>query len=170
MSTVTKVLGRAEMRALGNYNSATTYMKGDSVLYPTSSSGDGCSYVAKVDNLVNVTPGSDATKWAKMVERGENGTSGLMPAASSQPSGGMLPNVYYNLGTLSGDTTFTFNTTGLDTTVLNHWYFVFTTPSTAPTITWPNEITNWYGGTPTIAASKTYHVSVIDGLAVIAAF
>lgn len=84
---------------------------------------------------------------------------------SSQPVGGMLPNVFYDLGTLAGDTTFSFDTTDLDTSVLNHWYWTFDTPSTAPTITWPAQITSWNGGSaPTIAASKHYEVSVIDGV------
>lgn len=89
---------------------------------------------------------------------------------SSQPAGGMLPNVFYDLGTLSGDTTFAFASPS-DNTIENEWMFEFTTPSTAPTITWPNAITGWSGGTaPTINASKTYQVSVLNGLGVIAEF
>lgn len=89
---------------------------------------------------------------------------------SSQPAGGMLPNVFYDLGTLSGDTTFAFASPS-DNTIENEWMFEFTTPSTAPTITWPNAITGWSGGTaPTIKASKTYQVSVLNGLGVIAEF
>lgn len=89
---------------------------------------------------------------------------------SSQPAGGMLPNVFYDLGTLSGNTTFAFATAS-DNTIENEWMFEFTTPSTAPTITWPNAITGWSGGTaPTISASKTYQVSVLNGLGVIAEF
>ena len=89
---------------------------------------------------------------------------------SSQPSGGMLPNVFYNLGTLSGNTTFSFASAS-DNEIENEWMFQFTTPSTAPTITWPNAITGWVGGSaPTINASKTYQVSVVNGLGVIAEF
>lgn len=87
--------------------------------------------------------------------------------ASSIPAGGMLPNVLYDLGTLAGNTTFAFDTTGLDPSIVNHWYWTFDTPATAPTITWPAAITGWNGGTaPTIAASKHYEVSVIDGIAI----
>lgn len=89
---------------------------------------------------------------------------------SSQPAGGMLPNVFYNLGTLSGDTTFAF-ASATDNTIENEWMFQFTTPSTAPTITWPQAITGWAGGSaPTINASKTYQVSVVNGLGVIVEF
>ena len=83
---------------------------------------------------------------------------------SSQPSGGMLPNVFYTLGELAGDTTFTL-ATATDNTIVNHYYWTFDTPSTAPTITWPTGLT-WVGGSaPTLAASKHYERSVINGVA-----
>ena len=45
---------------------------------------------------------------------------------------------------------------------VNHYYWVFDTGDTAPTITWPSEITAWYGGSvPTIQANKHYEVSVL---------
>lgn len=88
----------------------------------------------------------------------------------AQPAGGMLPNVFYNLGTMSGNTTFAF-ASATDNTIENEWMFQFTTPSTAPTITWPQAITGWAGGSaPTINASKTYQVSVVNGLGVIVEF
>jgi hypothetical protein len=84
--------------------------------------------------------------------------------ASSQPAGGMLPNVLYNLGTLSGDTTFTLASAS-DANIANHYYWTFDTPSTAPTITWPAAITSWNGGSaPTINASKHYEISVLNGI------
>lgn len=87
--------------------------------------------------------------------------------ASSMPSGGFLPNVVYNLGTLSGDTTFLM-AAATDNTIANIWCWTFTTPSTAPTITWPAAITGWSGGsTPTINASKSYEITVMNGLATI---
>ena len=85
---------------------------------------------------------------------------------TSEPSGGMLPNREYQLGTLSGNITFTLasGTSG----VTNHYFWSFDTGSTAPTITWPSGITSWYGGSaPTINASKHYEVSVLNGVAVV---
>lgn len=83
---------------------------------------------------------------------------------SSQPAGGMLPNVMYNIGTLSGNTTFAMASAS-DNTIVNHWYWTFDTPSTAPTITWPQAITSWNGGSaPTINASKHYEISVLNGI------
>jgi hypothetical protein len=87
--------------------------------------------------------------------------------ASTMPSGGFLPNVVYNLGALSGNTTFSM-AAATDNTIANIWCWTFTTPSTAPTITWPAAITGWSGGSqPTINASKSYEITVMNGLATI---
>ena len=87
---------------------------------------------------------------------------------TTQPQGGMLPNVFYNFGTLSGNTTFAMDTANVDSSILNHYYWTFNTPSTAPTITWPAAITSWFGGSaPTINASKHYEVSVVNGIGAI---
>ena len=87
--------------------------------------------------------------------------------ASSQPAGGMLPNVLYKLGTLTGSVTIAFATPS-DNTVENEYKFTFTSDSTAPTITWPAAITKWAGnaldnGLPDVEASTYYEVSVVDG-------
>jgi hypothetical protein len=74
----------------------------------------------------------------------------------------------YQYGTLSGDTTFPALNTPTDLTVAHVYCWTFTTPATAPTITWPSAITSWAGGSaPTINASKSYEVSVMDGFATI---
>lgn len=92
--------------------------------------------------------------------------SEIHPAnGSSQPSGGMLPNVLYNLGTLTGTVTISLatGTSG----IVNHYYFTFDAGSTAPTINWPASITSWLGGNaPTINASKHYEISVLGGIGV----
>lgn len=89
------------------------------------------------------------------------------PFQTAQPAGGMLPNIMYVLGELSGDTTFAF-AAPTDNTIVNHYYFTFDTPSTAPTITWPAAITMWADGDePTIEESTHYEVSVINGVAAI---
>jgi len=87
-----------------------------------------------------------------------------IPLQSSMPSGGMLPNVVYNLGTLSSNTTFTL-ATPTDNTVLNHWYWTFDIGSTVPTLTWPAGIV-WAGDnlSPIIEANKHYEVSVINNI------
>lgn len=83
---------------------------------------------------------------------------------TENPSTGFLPNVFYNLGTLTGAQTFTFASPA-DTSVVNHYYWAFDTGTTAPTITWPASITGWNGGSaPTINASKHYEISVLNGI------
>lgn len=85
--------------------------------------------------------------------------------ASSQPSGGFVPNVMYNLGTLSGNTTFAL-ATPVDANIANHYYWTFDTGSTAPTITWPSGI-SWFGGSaPNINISSHYEISVLNNIAV----
>jgi hypothetical protein len=93
-------------------------------------------------------------------------------AETTQPNGGMLPDVTYKLGTLTGATIFSFAATVSGN--MNHYYFTFTSGSTAVVPTWPASITSWDGncvdsttGLPVIAASKTYEVSVLDGNAII---
>lgn len=91
---------------------------------------------------------------------------------SSQPAGGMLPNVLYKLGTLTGSVTIAFATPS-DANIENEYKFTFTTDSTAPTISWPASVTKWCGNAitsdtklPNVKASSYYEVSVIDGLGV----
>ena len=82
--------------------------------------------------------------------------------ASTQPQDGFLPNVLYNLGTLTGSVTFALATPA-DATIVNHYYWTFETGSTAPTITWPAGVT-WLGGSaPEISADKHYEISVLNG-------
>ena len=110
-------------------------------------------------------PGSDGTDKLQVegTIKGESMTTYLQ---TSQPSGGMLPNREYKLGTLSSATTFTLaaETSG----VTNHYFWTFETGSTAPTITWPAAITSWAGGSaPSINSNRHYEVSVLNGVAVV---
>lgn len=91
---------------------------------------------------------------------------GVFPAVqTSQPAGGFAPNILYNIGTLAGNTTFALASPA-DANIVNHYYWTFDTPATAPTITWPAGITSWAGGSaPTINASKHYEVSILNGIA-----
>lgn len=70
-------------------------------------------------------------------------------------------------GNLTGNKNFSLEEAELDGCAhMYHWRF--STGGTVPTITWPNKITKWAGGAgPTIAANKTYEVSVLEGLATI---
>lgn len=97
---------------------------------------------------------------------GDIAISANTPKATTIPAGGLLPNVYYALGTLTGSVTLSM-ASPTASGILNQYFFTFDTGSTAPTITWSNLITSWFGGSaPTINSSKHYEVSVVDGVGV----
>ena len=81
----------------------------------------------------------------------------------AQPVGGFEPDVVYSLGTLSG--TITFSIASPVTGNVNHYFWMFDTGVSAPTITWPTGITWADGSAPTVAASKHYEVSILGGIA-----
>ena len=81
----------------------------------------------------------------------------------AQPVGGFEPDVVYSLGTLSG--TITFSLASPVTGNVNHYFWMFDTDSTAPTINWPAGLTWAAGSAPTVAASKHYEISVLNGIA-----
>ena len=84
-------------------------------------------------------------------------------AETTQPSGGFLPDVVYSLGTLTGAVTFALAAAVSGN--VNHYFWMFDTGSTAPTVTWPSGITWADGSAPTVAASKHYEISVLGGIA-----
>lgn len=88
--------------------------------------------------------------------------------ASTLPST-LDPNKVYSFGTLTGSVTIpAFSSVASGDTEAKIWCFTFNTSTTAPTITWPANITAWSGGNaPTINASKSYEVSVMNGIGVI---
>ena len=76
------------------------------------------------------------------------------------------PNVLTKLGTLASSVTFSLDTSKEESGVTNIYDIIFTTPTNAPSITWPEGIT-WIGGSaPTIAGGKTYEVSIMNNLAI----
>lgn len=89
-----------------------------------------------------------------------------LPKVTEDPEGGFVPNVYYAIGSIAGSKTFTLDTSQEKTGIANIYYWTFTTSTPAPTITWPSQITSWYGGAPTIKANTHYEISVLDGVAI----
>jgi hypothetical protein len=81
----------------------------------------------------------------------------------AQPVGGFLPDVVYSLGTLSG--TVTFALAAAVTGNVNHYFWMFDTGVSAPTVTWPAGLTWADGSAPTVQASKHYEISVLGGVA-----
>lgn len=77
------------------------------------------------------------------------------------------PNTFYKFGSCSKLTI----TLGAETSgIVNEYMFEFESGSTATTLSVPSTVT-WSGGSaPTIEANKTYQVSIVNNLAVYAAF
>lgn len=76
------------------------------------------------------------------------------------------PNVLTKLGTLASSATLSLDTSKEESGVTNIYDIIFTTPTNAPSITWPEGI-SWIGGSaPTIAGGKTYEVSIMNNLAI----
>lgn len=134
---------------------------------------DGKQY-ARQDGAWEEVQSSSATLDNNVTKTSANGvkSSGIYsevhPAiGSSIPSGGMLPNVLYNLGTLAGAVTMALAAV-VDAMIVNHFFCTFETGANVPTITWDSTITKWAGGSaPTLKANKHYEVSVLGGVAVI---
>lgn len=96
------------------------------------------------------------------------------PKESSQPQGGLLSGVFYDLGTLTGNVTILL-ATPVDSSIANEYRFTFVAGSTAPNITWPASVTLWGGncidnGAPSLTGGKTYEVSILDGRGIIIEF
>lgn len=83
---------------------------------------------------------------------------------TAQPSGGFLPDVAYNLGEISG--TVIFALASAVTGQLNHYFWMFSTGASAPTVTFPSTGITWAAGSaPTVAANKKYEISILNGVA-----
>ena len=75
------------------------------------------------------------------------------------------PNVLTKLGTLASSVTLSLDTSKEEQGVNNVYDIIFSTPTAAPSITWPEGI-SWIGGSaPAIAGGKTYEVNIMDNLA-----
>lgn len=81
------------------------------------------------------------------------------------PAGGMLPNKFYSLGTISAATTLSLAGYTPDG-FLKEYKFQFSVSGT-PSITWDDKILKWLNGeTPVLMDGYSYQVSVINGLGI----
>lgn len=166
----TVVTGLATVATSGSYNDLTNKPTipaagvTDVTVGGTSVVSGGVAVIPAIPTVPTIDSAPTASSTNLVTSGGVY--SEVHPAvASSQPASGFAPNVMYNLGTLSGNTTFALATPS-DANIVNHYYWTFDTSSTAPTITWPSGL-SWFGGSaPTINASKHYEISVLDGIAV----
>lgn len=134
-------------------------LKADKVSSATSGNFAG------LDNTGNLTdsgkkasdfaPASGSTNYAAKTT--------TLNVASSVSAQALSPNVLYTF--LERTTNLTLTLTAGLLTEANEYHFFLIIGSTAPTITWPTGI-SWNGGSaPTIAADKTYEVSILNNVA-----
>lgn len=93
----------------------------------------------------------------------------VMPIATTQPQGGFLPNLVYDLGTLTGTVTFAL-ASPTDNTTPNAYHWTFETGSTAPTINWPSSITWPTDFTPEVNTNCHYEVLIRNSYATLLEF
>lgn len=111
-------------------------------------------------------------------EKGDTGAAGPqgLPGQNLQFTGTIIPDAATISATLNPNTNYKTATltTCTSLTILlaeGNWFdeyvLYFTTSTTPPTVTLPIGIT-WVGGTPTFSASKTYIISIQNGIGVVA--
>ena len=114
-----------------------------------------------VDNTIPSVPVTDVTVGGVSVL--SSGTAVIpaikTPVVTTQPNGGFLPNTVYDLGEINSTTTFSIASAS-DTSIVNIWHWSFITGSTAPTITWPSNITWFDGSAPTINVDCFYEINI----------
>ena len=89
----------------------------------------------------------------------------IVTVTEGNASYAISPNVLTKLGTLASAVTLSLDTASEEAGMANVYDIIFSTPASAPSITWPEGI-SWVGGSaPAIAGGKTYEVSILDNLA-----
>ena len=78
------------------------------------------------------------------------------------------PNIYYNLGTISSNTTITL-AAPTDNTIYNEYMLTFDVSGT-PVITLPNNLVWMDGEIPTFENNKTYDISIVNNKAIFGKF
>jgi hypothetical protein len=97
----------------------------------------------------------------------DEGKADKIPVTTQLPSVAINPNEIVKLGEI-GNSTIVLAAGEQGMAAI--YDFIFSTGTTAPTITWPSGI-SWAGGSaPTISAGKTYECSISEGLALISEF
>lgn len=122
---------------------------------------NGDAYLYGVGNY----DGTNATaSTANTIQTAIN-NAGQIPIEITMPASGFLPNVMYNIGPVTANTTFLMQNP-TNNTIVNHYYWTFDILQNTPTITWPSQIQYWAAGSaPGISQRTHYEISVINGIA-----
>ena len=83
----------------------------------------------------------------------------------------LSPNIYYrNTSTNLTSLSITFNTNGVNDTILNEYFVEFTTSSSGTTLSFPSSVKWENGEVPEFESSSTYQVSIVNNLGVVVKF
>lgn len=111
------------------------------------------------------TPSNTNYPSEKLVKDSLDAKAAKTPIASSIPAGGMLPNVFYALGTITEDPNVSLATPA-DPNIYNEYQLQFAIGATVPsTITFPASVV--FPSTPSWEANKTYQISIVNNLALV---
>lgn len=116
--------------------------------------------INKITSLNNLSTDTQYPS-AKAVYDALQNSDGI-PVETTIPVDGLLPNVMYDLGSVTND----FNVTlaAGEQGKTNHYFLTFETGTTPPNITWPT--LSWEKGqSPVLEANKHYSFSILDGAA-----
>ena len=127
--------------------------KGDKMTYADLTESDKANLYEGAASLVRPLLDEKADKTLIVTETEGNASYSI------------TPNRLTRLGTLAAAVTLSLDTASEEADVANVYDIVFTTPTDAPSITWPEGVL-WAGGSaPSIVGGKTYEVSIMDNLA-----
>ena len=139
----------------------------DIIVYTFNVNADkSYSYTA---NGVNIITGNDGTK--ALTDNGQYAKFAKPTKVESGGSGAVTkqikPNTFYKFGEV---TNLTISFAAEESGIINEYMFEFVSGATPTTLSLPDSV-KWSGGSaPTIEASKTYQVSIVNNLAVYASF
>lgn len=149
---------------------SSQFVKGNGSLDSTAYAPKASPALTGTPTAPTATTGTNTTQIATtaFVKDAIDGSKVIVVNAATLPST-LDPNKVYNLGTLTGTVTIpAFSSVDANDNEAKVWCFTFSTSTTAPTITWPAGITAWNGGNaPAINASKSYEISVMNGIGVV---
>lgn len=120
-----------------------------------------------INNLINGAPESLDT--LKELADAIVSINTDIPKETSIPNDGFHPNIFYSIGEIENDIEFVL-IQGENENILNEYLIEFSIGDVVPQIVWPNGLSWLNGAIPELNANKTYQLSIVDNLAILAEF
>ena len=120
-----------------------------------------------INNLINGAPESLDT--LKELADAIVSINTNTPKETSIPNDGFYPNIFYSIGEIQNNTEFVL-IEGEDENILNEYLIEFSIGNVVPQIVWPNGLSWLNEQAPELNANKTYQLSIVDNLAILAEF